>query len=72
VSPDLRGRSLSSPGNPTGLPTGPVLSQGRGLLRQTQMGTQGQDLVLQQVPNQEGLLKHSPSWEGPFKVTETR
>jgi hypothetical protein len=25
VSPGLRGRSLSSPGNPTGLPTGPVL-----------------------------------------------
>jgi hypothetical protein len=37
-----------------------------------QMGTQGRDLVLWQVPNQEGLHKHSPSWEGPFKVTETR
>jgi hypothetical protein len=72
VSPDLRGRSLSSPGNPTGLPTGPVLSQGRGPLRQTQMGAQGWGLVLRQVPNQEGLHKHSPSWEGPFKVTETR
>jgi hypothetical protein len=37
-----------------------------------QMGTQGRDLVLRQVPNQEGLLKHSPIWEGPLKVTETR
>jgi hypothetical protein len=76
VSPGLWGRSMSSPGNPTGLPTGLVLrwghNQGRGLLRQTQMGTQGRDLVLRQVLNQEGLHKHSPSWEGPFKVTETR
>jgi hypothetical protein len=28
--------------------------------RQTQIGTQGQDLVLRQALNQEGLLKHSP------------
>ena len=29
-----------------------------------------QDLILRQILNQEGLLKLSPSWEGPFKVTE--
>jgi hypothetical protein len=28
------------------------------------------DLVLRRVLNQEGLYKLSPSWEGPFKVTE--
>jgi hypothetical protein len=28
------------------------------------------DLVLRQVLNREGLHKLSPSWEGPFKVTE--
>jgi hypothetical protein len=28
------------------------------------------DLVLRRVPNREGLRKLSPSWEGPFKVTE--
>jgi hypothetical protein len=48
VLPDLRGRSLPSPGNPSGLPAGPGFSQvhaematagGRGLPHQTQMGT---------------------------------
>jgi hypothetical protein len=29
-----------------------------------------EDLVLRRVLNQEGLHKLSPSWEGPFKVTE--
>jgi hypothetical protein len=33
-----------------------------------QMGTQGRDLALRQVPNQEGLRNSPPSWEGPFKV----
>jgi hypothetical protein len=28
------------------------------------------DLVLRQLLNREGLHKLSPSWEGPFKVTE--
>jgi hypothetical protein len=28
------------------------------------------DLVLQQILNQEGLHKLSPSWEGPFKVSK--
>jgi hypothetical protein len=28
------------------------------------------DLVIRQILNQEGLLKLSPSWEGPLKVTE--
>jgi hypothetical protein len=28
------------------------------------------DLVLRRILNQEGLHKLSPSWEGPFKVTE--
>jgi hypothetical protein len=28
------------------------------------------DLVLRRVLNREGLHKLSPSWEGPFKVTE--
>jgi hypothetical protein len=28
------------------------------------------DLVLRRVLNQEGLHKLSPSWKGPFKVTE--
>jgi hypothetical protein len=36
------------------------------------MGTQGQDLVLRQVQNQEGLHELSPRWEGPFKETEMR
>jgi hypothetical protein len=31
-----------------------------------------QDLVLRRILNQEGLLKLSPSWEGPLKVTEVR
>jgi hypothetical protein len=31
-----------------------------------------QDLVPRQILNQEGLLKLSPSWEGPLKVTEVR
>jgi hypothetical protein len=34
--------------------------EGRGLLHQKRMGTQGRDLVLRQVPNQEGLC-NSPS-----------
>jgi hypothetical protein len=65
----VRGRSLPSPGNPPGLPTGPDIqrahaematARGRGLSHQTQMGTQGRDLTLRQVPNQEGL-RNSPS-----------
>jgi hypothetical protein len=28
------------------------------------------DLVLRRILNREGLHKLSPSWEGPFKVTE--
>jgi hypothetical protein len=36
----------------------------------TQVGTQGRDLALRRVLNREGLRKLSPSWEGPFKVTE--
>jgi hypothetical protein len=47
-------------------------ARGRGLPHQTQMGTQGRDLVLRQVPNQEGLCNSPPSWEGPFKVTGIR
>jgi hypothetical protein len=35
-----------------------------------QMGTQGRDLALGRVLNQEGLRKLSPSWEGPLKATE--
>jgi hypothetical protein len=31
---------------------------------------QAGDLFLRRVLNQEGLHKLSPSWEGPFKVTE--
>jgi hypothetical protein len=30
------------------------------------------DLVLRRILNQEGLLKLSPSWEGPLKVMEVR
>jgi hypothetical protein len=30
------------------------------------------DLVLRRTLNQEGLLKLSPNWEGPLKVTEIR
>jgi hypothetical protein len=30
------------------------------------------DLVLRRILNQEGLLKLSPSWERPLKVTEVR
>jgi hypothetical protein len=36
------------------------------------MGTQGRDLVLRQVPNQERALQLSPGWGGPFKVTGIR
>jgi hypothetical protein len=72
----LRGRSLPSPGNPSGLPVGPGFSQvhaemtttrGRGLPHQTQMGTQGRDLVLRQVPNQEGLHNSPPAGKDPSR-----
>jgi hypothetical protein len=33
-------------------------------------GPTGRDLVLRRVQNQEGVRNVSPSWEGPFKVTE--
>jgi hypothetical protein len=48
VLPGLRGQSLPSPGNPSGLPMGPAfrwvyvgatIVQGRGLKRQTQMSS---------------------------------
>jgi hypothetical protein len=53
------------------LPTGTYRSghsKRQGLPCQMQMGTQGRDLALRQVPNQEGLCNSPPSWEGPFKV----
>jgi hypothetical protein len=46
------------------LPTGTCRnghSQRRGLLCQMQMGTQGRDLALRQVPNQEGLRNSPPA-----------
>jgi hypothetical protein len=76
VLPGLRGRSLPSPGNPSGPPTGPDFRQvhaematarGRGLPHQTQMGTQGRDLVLRQVPNQEGLCNSPPAGKDPSR-----
>jgi hypothetical protein len=76
VLPGLRGRSLPSLGNPFGLPVGPGFSQvhaematarGRGLPHQTQMGTQGRDLVLRQVPNQEGLHNSPPAGKDPSR-----
>jgi hypothetical protein len=36
-------------------------NQRRGLLCQMQMGTQGRDLALRQVPNQEGLRNSPPA-----------
>jgi hypothetical protein len=76
VLPGLQGRSLPSPGNPYGLPTGPgfwqihaemTTSRGRGLRHQTHMGTQGRDLVLRQVPNQEGLRNSPPAGKDPLR-----
>jgi hypothetical protein len=42
-------------------------SQKRGLPHQTQMGTQGRDLVLRQVPNQEGLRNSPPAGKDPSR-----
>jgi hypothetical protein len=33
------------------------------------METRGRDLTLQKYQNQIRASQHSPSWEGPFKVT---
>jgi hypothetical protein len=74
--PGLRGQSLPSPGNPSGLPAGPGFWQvhaematvrGRGLCHQTQMGTQGRDLVLRQVPNLEGLRNAPAARKDPSR-----
>jgi hypothetical protein len=79
VLPGVRGRSLPSPGNPPGLPTGPDLrwaltematTRGRGLSHQMQMGTQGRDLTLRQVPNQEGLRNSPPAGKDPSRWRE--
>jgi hypothetical protein len=79
VLPGVRGRSLPSPGNPPGLPTGPDLrrahaematARGQGLSHQTQMGTQGQDLTLWQVPNQEGLRNTPAAGKDPSRWRE--
>jgi hypothetical protein len=40
-------------------------SQRRGLPCQMQMGTQGQDLALRRVPNQEGLHNSPPAGKDP-------
>jgi hypothetical protein len=40
-------------------------SQRRGLPCQMQMGTQGRDLALRQVPNQEGLCNSPPAGKDP-------
>jgi hypothetical protein len=78
-APRSTGRSLPSLGNPPGLPTGPGLRQvhaemattrGRGLSHQTQMGTQGRDLTLRQVPNQEGLRNSPPAGKDPSRWRE--
>jgi hypothetical protein len=42
-------------------------SQRRGLLCQMQMGTQGRDLALRQVPNQEGLRNSPPTGKDPSR-----
>jgi hypothetical protein len=42
-------------------------SQRRGLLCQMQMGTQGRDLALRQVPNQEGLCNSPPAGKDPSR-----
>jgi hypothetical protein len=50
------------------LPTGTFgsgHSQRRGLLCQMQMGTQGRDLALWRVPNQEGLCNSPPAGKDP-------
>jgi hypothetical protein len=52
------------------LPTGTHRSghsQRRGLPCQMQMGTQGQDLALRQVPNQEGLRNSPPAGKDPSR-----
>jgi hypothetical protein len=78
-SPGVLGRSLPSPGNPPGLPMGPDLrrahvematARGRGLSHQTQMGTQGRDLTLRPVPNQEGLRNTPPTGKDPSRCRE--
>jgi hypothetical protein len=79
VLPGVRGRSLPSPGNPPELPTGPDLrrahaematARGQGLSHQTQMGTQGRDLTLRQVPNQEGLCNSPLAGKDPSRWRE--
>jgi hypothetical protein len=45
-------------------------SQRRGLPGQMQMGTQGQDLALRQVPNQEGLRNSPPAGKDPSRQRE--
>jgi hypothetical protein len=52
------------------LPTGTYKnsrSQRRGLPCQMQMGTQGRDLALRQVPNQEGLCNSPPAGKDPSR-----
>jgi hypothetical protein len=52
------------------LPTGTYKnsrSQRRGLPCQMQMGTQGRDLALRQVPNQEGLRNSPPAGKDPSR-----
>jgi hypothetical protein len=42
-------------------------TRGQGLPHQTQMGTQGRDLVLRQVPSQEGLRNSPPAGKDPSR-----
>jgi hypothetical protein len=52
------------------LPTGTYRNghnQRRGLPCQMQMGTQGRDLALRQVPNQEGLCNSPPAGKDPSR-----
>jgi hypothetical protein len=52
------------------LPTGTCRdghNQRRGLSCQMQMGTQGRDLALRQVPNQEGLRNSPPAGKDPSR-----
>jgi hypothetical protein len=76
----LRGRSLPSPGNPSGLPTGPDFRQVH-----AEMATAEDEGSLSNADGNPGsgpsptastkprrANQLSPSWEGPFKVTGIR
>jgi hypothetical protein len=75
-APRSTGLKPAFPQKPFWTPHGPRLPTGtcrnghnqrRGLPCQMQMGTQGRDLALWQVPNQEGLRNSPPAGKDPSR-----